>query len=78
MPKIEKAVTALETLADGTGPFLCGPELSLADLHVVPVMAYFSMHAGGPEGAREIAEAGRWWQLISTRPSMVKTQPQLG
>jgi glutathione S-transferase len=78
MPKAEKAVAALEALADGTGPFLCGPELSLADLHLVPVYGYFSMT---PEGQKALAKApklARWWQSISKRPSVVKTQPQLG
>ncbi|HUL07649.1 MAG TPA: glutathione S-transferase family protein [Candidatus Acidoferrum sp.] len=78
MPMVEKTVAALEQLVDPTGPFLCGPELSLADLHLAPVMAYFS---GTPEGKKVLAGAprlSRWWQSISTRPSVVKTQPKLG
>lgn len=78
LPKADKAVAALEALADGAGPFLCGPELSLADLHLIPVYAYFSMT---PEGKKALAAAprlGRWWQSISSRPSVAKTQPKLG
>jgi glutathione S-transferase len=78
MPMVEKGVTALEALVDGAGPFLCGPEISLADLHLAPVIAYFS---GTPEGKTLLSNAprlSRWWQLISTRPSVVKTQPKLG
>jgi glutathione S-transferase len=78
MPMVEKTVTALEQLVDATGPFLCGPEISLADLHLAPVMAYFS---GTPEGKKVLAGAprlSRWWQSMSTRPSVVKTQPKLG
>jgi glutathione S-transferase len=78
VPQAEKAVGALEALADGTGPYLCGPELSLADLHLVPVYAYFSMT---PEGKKALAAApklARWWQSVSTRPSVAKTQPKLG
>jgi len=78
MPKAEKAVAALEALADTTGPFLCGPEISIADLHAVPVYAYFSMT---PEGQKALAKApklARWWQSISKRPSVIKTQPKLG
>jgi glutathione S-transferase len=77
-PKAEKAAAALEALADATGPFLCGPELSIADLHLVPVYGYFSMT---PEGQKALAKApklARWWQSINKRPSVVKTQPQLG
>jgi glutathione S-transferase len=77
-PQAEKAVAALEALADASGPFICGSELSLADLHLVPVYAYFSMT---PEGKKALAAAprlSRWWQSISTRPSVAKTQPKLG
>lgn len=78
MPIVEKAVAALEALTDGTGPFLCGSEISLADLHLAPVIAYFS---GTPEGKKLLPTTprlGRWWQSISTRPSVVKTEPKLG
>jgi glutathione S-transferase len=75
---VEKTVAALEVLVDNAGPFLCGPEITLADLHLAPVMAYFS---GTPEGKKLLSGAprlNRWWQAISTRPSVVKTQPKLG
>jgi glutathione S-transferase len=78
MPQVKRSVAALEALADDQGPYLCGPELSLADLHVAPVMAYFSQT---PEGQKALAEApklARWWQQMSQRPSMGKTQPKLG
>jgi glutathione S-transferase len=78
MPLVEKSVAALEAGADDKGPFLCGPELSLADLHVAPVMAYFSQT---PEGRKALAGApklARWWQQMSQRPSIAKTQPKLG
>jgi glutathione S-transferase len=78
MPQMECAVRALEELADPTGPFLCGSELSLADLHVAPVMAYFS---GTPEGKHLLAKSPRlqrWWQKMAERPSMARTQPKLG
>jgi len=75
MAKIETSVAALENLADPSGPYLCGTAPSLADLHVAPVMAYFS---GTPEGQSLLAKSpklSRWWQVMSARPSMAKTQP---
>ncbi|HSY85700.1 MAG TPA: glutathione S-transferase family protein [Verrucomicrobiae bacterium] len=75
LPKIETSVAALENLADPSGPYLCGTAPSLADLHVAPVMAYFS---GTPEGQSLLAKSpklSRWWQVMSARPSMAKTQP---
>jgi glutathione S-transferase len=78
MPQVEKSVAALEGLVDADGPFLCGPEISLADVHLAPVMAYFSQT---PEGEKALAGAprlARWWDKISQRPSVTKTQPKLG
>jgi glutathione S-transferase len=77
-PMVETSVAALEAAADPQGPFLCGPELSLADLHLAPVMAYFS---GTPEGKKALAgtpRLSRWWQSISGRPTVKKTEPKLG
>ena len=78
MPQVEKAAAALEELADPAGPFLCGPEISLADLHVAPVMAYFSQTPEGKGVLAKLPRLTRWWQAMSARPSVVKTQPKLG
>ncbi len=78
MPQVEKAAVALEELADPAGPFLCGPEISLADLHVAPVMAYFSQTPEGKAVLAKLPQLTRWWQAISSRPSVAKTQPKLG
>ena len=77
MPRIECSMTALEDLADGTGPYLCGPDVSLADVHLGPVMAYF---AETPEGKRLLGKSpklSRWWHTMHQRSSMAKTQPKL-
>ena len=78
MPMVEKSVAALEAAEDAGGPFLCGAELSLADLYLIPVIDYFGQT---PEGKKALAGAPRltrWWQAVSTRPSVTKTRPQLG
>ena len=65
-----------ELLADHA--WLAGDALSLADLHVAPVMAYFT---GTPEGQRLLPEhptLARWWTIMASLPSMARTQPQLG
>ena len=77
LPTAELSLDALEALIDGHTWF-AGDALSLADLHLAPVMAYF---AGTREGQQLLPRRPRltgWWKLISTRPSMPKTQPQLG
>ena len=70
-----KVLTALEALA-GEQAFLVGPALSLADLHLVSMMAYF---VEAPEGAATLArhpELQKWFATLSTRPSFVATDPR--
>jgi len=78
MPLVGTSIAALEAAADASGPFLCGTEISLADLHLVPVMDYFSQTDEGRKALAGAPRLARWWQAIGTRPSVVKTRPQLG
>ena len=60
-----KVLAALEALA--SEPFLAGPELSLADLHLGAMIAYFAL---APEGAALLAKYPRlaaWWGKLSRR-----------
>jgi glutathione S-transferase len=77
MPRIECSTAALEALADPAGPYLCGPGVSLADLHVAPIMAYFSQTPEGKDLLARSPKLTRWWQEMSARPSMARTQPKL-
>ena len=70
-----KILAALEALA--SEPFLAGPELSLADLHVGAMVAYFTL---APEGAallNDYPRLARWWAPVSRRPSFAATDPGL-
>ena len=71
-----KVLAALEALA-ATDAFLVGPALSLADLHLGAMIAYF---AAAPEGTALLAEHPRlaaWWTHLSQRPSFAATDPGL-
>ena len=71
-----KVLAALETLA-ATDAFLVGPNLSLADLHLGAMIAYF---AAAPEGAALLQNHPRlaqWWMHLSRRPSFAATDPGL-
>lgn len=71
-----RALGALEKLA-GNEAFLVGPALSLADLHLGAMIAYF---AQAPEGAATLALHPRlaaWWRLLAARPSFAATEPAL-
>jgi glutathione S-transferase len=70
-----KVLAALEALA--SEPFLTGRDLSLADLHVGAMVAYFTL---APEGAAALAKHPRlaaWWAKVRQRPSFAATDPGL-
>jgi glutathione S-transferase len=71
-----KVLAALEALA-APDAFLVGPALSLADLHLGAMIAYF---AAAPEGAALLAHHPRlaaWWLHLQQRPSFSATEPGL-
>lgn len=77
LPKAVTSVNALEKII-GSNPYVAGKELSLGDLHLVPVYEYFSQT---PEGEKTLVGAPnlrRWWDSISQRKSVQDTRPQLG
>lgn len=73
---IPKAVTFLAALAalKGEGAWMVGDGLSLADLHLAPIFAYFTML---PAAAGLIAPHPglvAWLQAMRQRPSMAQTR----
>jgi glutathione S-transferase len=71
-----KVLGALEALA-GSQAFLAGPAISLADLHLGAMIAYFT---AAPEGAALLARCDRlaaWWRRVGRRPSFAATDPGL-
>jgi len=73
---LAQAETCLRALQDtmGDDPFLAGPDLSLADLHLAPVIAYFRCAAEGAALLQRHAGIARWWTAIDARPSMAATR----
>jgi glutathione S-transferase len=71
-----KVLQALDDLAV-PGAFLTGEAVSLADLHLAAMIAYFT---AAPEGATLLSRQARladWWQGFARRPSMAATDPGL-
>ncbi len=67
-------LAALDRLVAPDG-YVAGPDLSLADVHLGPVIAYFTMV---PEGAAMLERhpaLSRWWALMGRRPSLAATRP---
>ncbi|MEO9336603.1 glutathione S-transferase family protein [Mesorhizobium sp. SB112] len=74
--KSQNVLSALENLASG-GAFLVGSSLSLADLHLAAMIAYFT---AAPEGARSLStypKLSSWWSRMAQHASLVETDPGL-
>jgi glutathione S-transferase len=74
LPRARVCLTALEQIM-GEGPFLTGPDLTLADLHAAPMFAYFVQ---APEGRALLESHGSvrtWWEMMATRASVMATVP---
>ena len=76
LQKSAKVLAALERLADG-GPFLVGKGLSLADLHLGAMSAYFTMAEEGRAELSRHPKLAEWWSAFSERPALVDSDPGL-
>ncbi|MFI5002203.1 MAG: glutathione S-transferase family protein [Reyranellales bacterium] len=71
-----KVLAALEALmADWA--FLVGPALSLADLHLGAMIAYFVQAPEGEVLLRQNERLAAWWTRLARRPSFAATDPGL-
>ncbi|MGQ3298499.1 glutathione S-transferase family protein [Reyranella sp.] len=71
-----RALDALETLA-APDAWLAGPGLSLADLHLGAMVAYFVQSARGADLLAARPRLSAWWQRFRERPSVTATDPGL-
>jgi glutathione S-transferase len=71
-----KVLAALEKLMADAG-FLVGPSLSLADLHLGAMLAYFVQAGEGDALVQKHVRLGEWWQGLRQRPSFAATDPGL-
>lgn len=71
-----QALDVLEGLV--AGDLLCGGTVSLADLHLLPVVEYLRMTKDGGAAFAAQPKLSAWWEKMNTRPSVVKTRPKLG
>ena len=77
MPRCERVLAAVEGLMDGE-EFLLGGAVSLADLHLVPILDYFARTEDGRAALARHPRLSAWWQRIEQRPSVARTRPSLG
>jgi glutathione S-transferase len=72
----KKSLDVLEGLAGSD--LLCGGAVSLADLHLLPVVEYLRMTKEGGAAFATKPKLSAWWEKMNARPSVVKTRPKLG
>ncbi len=76
LSRSRKALAALEALTSD-GDFLVGDRLSLADLHLGAMVAYFTAAGEGAAALGEYPKLSAWWAVFKNRKSLAKTEPGL-
>jgi glutathione S-transferase len=69
-------LAALERLA-ADSEYLCGADVSLADIHLAPMVGYFAMAAEGAALLKTQRKLSDWWSTMSARPAFRATMPRL-
>lgn len=72
-----KAPVCLKALSDilEDNPWLAGDHLTLADLHVAPMVDYFLRVPDAGRMLSDTANLARWWDRMSARESFLLTGP---
>lgn len=72
----EKALSVIEELMEGD--LLCGKEVTLADLHLLPPVEYLRMVPAGAAAFAAWPKLTSWWDRMNARASVVQTRPSFG
>jgi glutathione S-transferase len=71
-----KVLANLEQLT-ANDAFVVGPALSLADLHLGAMLAYFVQASAGEALLHKFVRLSAWWHRLRARPSFAATEPGL-
>jgi len=71
-----RVLGALSKLASD-GEFFVGHSLSLADIHLAPMISYFTEAEGGRAEFAQHDRLQAWWSNISSRQAFIDTKPDL-
>ncbi|TSE11951.1 glutathione S-transferase family protein [Mesorhizobium intechi] len=73
---LSQAETVLRVLTSlkAPGRWLLGDQVTLADLHAAPIIAYFLKVAEGQKLLAEFADIQGWYTHIAARPSFARTE----
>jgi glutathione S-transferase len=78
MPQCARVLDVIEGLMDGEEFLLGGGAISLADLHLTPILDYFTRTDDGRAALSHHPRLSTWWERMEQRPSVAKTRPSLG
>jgi glutathione S-transferase len=67
---------ALDQLASG-GDFMVADSLSLADIHLAPMIGYFTSDPGGETMLKQHHRLSAWWSMMSVKKHLVDTRPEI-
>lgn len=73
LPRAATCLAALTRLKTD-GPWLCGEQLTLADLHAAPILAYFVKAPQGLALLEQNPQLMDWWRRVSGRQSFKDTE----
>ncbi len=73
---IDIGFAALANLPDG-GQFMVGDQVTLADLHAIPLFDYLSLTPGGSDLIKAHNTLDTWWTNIRNRDSVLQTSYEL-
>ncbi len=75
---LEAAPAILDAIATlkSNGPWMLGPAITLADIHLYPMLAYLAMVPEGADMIRNIPSLEHWRQEMAQRPTVIDTTPR--
>ena len=71
-----RVLKSLDQFANG-GTFLVSDTISLADIHLAPMIAYFTSDPGGDALLKPHYHLCSWWSAMSQRKALAETKPTL-
>jgi glutathione S-transferase len=72
----ERSLDVIEGLMEGD--LLCGGQVTLADLHLLPPVEYLRMVPAGAAAFAARPNLATWWDRMNARATVVRTRPKLG
>ena len=77
LPKVEKCMSVLNGIL-GDNQYFAGAGLSLADMHLVPILDYFTKTPESEKILAPLSGLNAWWDRMQSRESVSSTAPKLG